>query len=218
MPILQRTQTITDRVYVERDLAIVAVALIVSLNLMQDRRAYTLESYDPGPTVHAYHRLRGGMPLPQISGIGVYRDGQGSVVLPVNRNDALSQGYSSLYCYNPAFGYRLERFPLKDLHPGPVQDIRDGQFNIKNPACYVYPKENDCSPGDHFREDQIEAMESFVSYRPFAFNTSSAQKAANALTLFGLAASVLVALAAAAFGLLDLVAGARRSPTGSGSI
>ena len=195
---------------------IVAVALIVSLNLMQDRRAYALESYDPGPTVHAYHRLRGGMAVPRISGIGVYRDGQGSIVMPVHRNDALGQGYSSLYCYNPAFGYRLERFPLKDLHPGPVREVRDGHFNIKNPACYVYPKENRCSPGDHFREDQIEAMENFVRYKPFAFNISSAQKAANALTVFGFAVSVLVVLAVAAFGLFDLIAGARRSRTGSG--
>ena len=194
--------------------AIVAVAMIVSLNLMQDRRVYALEPYDPGPTVHAYHRLRGEMAVPQIRGIGVYRDGQGSIVLPVHRNDALSQGYSPLYCYNPVFGYRLESFPFKDLHPGPVREVRNGHFNIKNPACYVYPKENDCSPGDHFRETQREEMEKFVSYRPFAFKISTAQRAANALTFFGFAVSVLVVLAAAAFGLFNAIAGVRRSPTG----
>ena len=128
----------------------------------------------------------------------------------------MTQGNSSLYCYNPAFGYGLEKFPVKDLHPGPVREVRDGHFNIKNPACYVYPKENGCTPGDHFREDQIEAMENFVSYRPFAFKISSAQKAANTLTLIGLVVSVLVAFAAAAFGLFKLIAGARRSPTGPG--
>lgn len=196
-------------------MAIVAVALILSLNLMQDRRVYALEPYDPGPAVDAYHSLRAGLAAPQIRAIGVYRDGQGSMVLPVHRNDALSQGYSSLYCHNPVFGYRLEHFPLGNLHPGPVRDVRDGSFNVKNPACYLYPNENDCNPGDHFRQDQVKAMESFVSYKPFAFKFSSAQKAANALTLLGLGVSVLMILAAGAYGLFNLIAGVRRRPTRS---
>ena len=64
-----------------------------------------------------------------------------------------------------------------------MREVRDGHFNIKNPACYVYPKENDCSPGDHFREDQLEAMENFVSYRPFVFKISTAQKARECIDL-----------------------------------
>lgn len=198
--------------------AIVAVALVVALNLMQDRRSYAQEAYDPEPVIQAYQAVRQSAPVPAIQSIGVYRDRQGNIVHPLHKNDALTQGYSSLYCYNPAFGYGLEKFPVKDLHPGPVRDVRDGHYNIKNPACYVYPKENNCSPGDHFRETQREEMEKFVSYRPFAFNISTAQKAANALTLLGLAVSVLVVLAAAAVRLFDLLAGARRSPKRSGPI
>ncbi len=196
--------------------AIIAIALVVAINLMQDRRSYSLEPYNPEAMSQAYREARDRVAPPQIRRIGVYRYADGTIVQPIHRNDAFSQGYSPLYCYNPVFGYRLEKFPIKDLHPGPVRDVQDGHFNIKNPACYVYPKENDCSPGDHFREDQIEAMENFVSYRPFAFKISTAQKAANALTIFGFAVSVLVVLVAAAFGLLNLIAGVRRSPTGPG--
>jgi len=198
--------------------AIIAIALVVAINLMQDRRVYALEPYDPEPATQAYREARGGVPVPSIRRIGVYRDADGTIVQPIHRNDALSQGYSPLYCYNPVFGYRLEGFPFKDLHPGLVREVRDGHFNIKNPACYVYPKENDCSPGDHFRESQRDEMEKFVSYRPFAFKISTSQKAANALTLFGLAVSLVVVLAAAAFGLFNLIAGVRRCPTGSGPI
>ena len=198
--------------------AMIAIALVVAINLMQDRRSYALEPYDPDPVTQAYREARVGVPVPPIRGIGVYRDAAGTIVQPIHRNDALSQGYSPLYCYNPVFGYRLERFPFKDLHPGPVGEVRDGHFNIKNPACYVYPKENDCSPGDHFRETQREEMEKFVSYKPFGFRISTAQQAANALTLFGLAVSVLVVLAAAACGLSGLIARARRRATGSGPI
>ena len=169
----------------------------------------------PRPGITRYCNSRR---LPSIRRIGVYREADGTIVQPIHRNDALSRGYSPLYCYNPVFGYRLESFPFRDLHPGPVWEVRDGHFTMKNPACYVYPHENDCSPGNHFRETQREEMEKFVSYRPFAFKISAAQKAANALTLFGLAVSVPVVLAAAAFGLFRLIAGARRSPTGCGPI
>jgi len=198
--------------------AIIAIALVVAINLMQDRRSYTQEPYDPEPAVQAYREARGGAPAPSIRRIGVYRDADGTIVQPIHRNDGLSQGYSSLYCYNPVFGYRLENFPFKDLHPGPVREARDGHFNIKNPACYVYPKENECRPGDHFRETEREDMEKFVSYRPFTFNMSATQKAANALTLFGLVASVILVLAAGAFVLVELLSGARRSPAGPGPI
>jgi len=196
--------------------AIVAVALVVAINLMQDRRSYTREPYNPEPMSQAYREAQSRGVPPPVRNIGVYRTADGAVVHPIYGNDALSQGYPPLYCYSPAFGYRLEKFPIKDLHPGPVRDLQDGHFNAKNPACYVYPKENNCSPGDHFREDQAEAMENFVSYRPFAFKISAAQKAANALTLFGIAASVIVVLAALGFALWSRTSrGRRRRAAGS---
>jgi hypothetical protein len=174
--------------------AIVAVALVVALNLMQDRRSYALEAYDPGSVIQAYHAVRRGAPVPEIRRIGVYRDEHGNVALPLHRNDGLAQGYSSLYCYNPAFGFALEKFPLKDLHQGAVRDVRDGHYNIKNPACYVFPRENHCEPGDHFRVDQKAEMEDFIAYRPFHFEISTAQKIANLVTKMGLVASAGVLL------------------------
>ncbi len=174
--------------------AIVAVALVVALNLMQDRRSYALEAYDPEPVIQAYHAVRRGAPVPEIHSVGVYRDEHGNVVLPLHRNDGLAQGYSSLYCYNPAFGFGLEKFPVKDLHPGAVRDVRDGHYNIKNPACYVYPRENYCEPGDHFRVDQKTEMENFIAYRPFHFEISTAQKIANLVTQAGLVVTAGVLL------------------------
>jgi len=176
--------------------AIVAVALVVALNLMQDRRSYALEAYDPEPVIQAYHAVRQGAPVPEIHSIGVYRGEHGNLVLPLHRNDGLAQGYSSLYCYNPAFGYALEKFPVKDLHRGPVRDVSDGHYNIKNPSCYVYPRENNCEPGEHFRVGQKADMESFIAYRPFHFEISTAQKIANLVTKAGLVVTAGVLLLA----------------------
>ena len=176
--------------------AIVGVAVVVALNLAQDRRSYALEPYDPDTVINAYREIRGRRAIPDIHHVGVYLGADGRVLFTDNRNDLLTQGISQMLCYNPVFGYRLEKFPIRDLHPGPVREIGAGRYNIKNPACYVYPKENDCSPGDHFLETQTQAMEDFVRYRPFSYRIAWVQRVANAVTALGALASALILLAA----------------------
>ena len=90
----------------------------------------------------------------------------------MNRNDLVAYGASQLLCYVPIFGYSLEHFPIKTLRPGPALDEAAGVLNVKNPACYVYPKENLCVPGDHFAVSQKEDAIKFLSYEPFDFNKS----------------------------------------------
>jgi hypothetical protein len=168
--------------------AVLGVAAVIATNLMQDRAWYAMGGYNPGPVTAAYRTVRNGGSVPPISAIGVSVKGPGAL----DRNDALIVGVSQLYCYDPTFGYALENLPIRDLHPGPVRAVTDGRYNMKNPACYVYPKENGCSPGDHFRTDQALALESFVAYRPFEFKVSLAQRVANLVTLIALGASGIV--------------------------
>jgi len=85
---------------------------------------------------------------------------------------------------------------VKDLHRGAVRDVRDGHYNIKNPACYVFPRENNCEPGEHFRVDQKAEMENFIAYRPFHFEISTTQKIANLVTKTGLVVTAGVLLLA----------------------
>jgi hypothetical protein len=100
----------------------------------------------------------------------------------------IARGGSQLACNNPIFGYRLEHFPLESLHLGSVFAERNGVLNIKNPACYTYPLQNNCAPGDHFSATQIVQAQAFVNYLPFPFNFSPGQKIANLVTLVTLAA------------------------------
>ena len=119
--------------------------------------------------------------------------------MPQGRNDVLVQGGSQLLCYEPLFGYALEKFPIGTLRPGSVLAVRAGYLNLKNPVCYVYPLENACEPGEHFLVDQQEVAKAFSTYKPIPFRLPAWQKAANVfnlLTLVGSGGVLLVAGAA----------------------
>jgi hypothetical protein len=103
--------------------------------------------------------------------------------MPQRRNNALTHGASQLLCYEPLFGYRLEKFPIKTLRPGSVFAGQAGHLNLKNPVCYVYPLENACTPGDHFSIEQLEIAEAFVAYKPIPFRLPAWQKTVNLCNL-----------------------------------
>ncbi len=176
-------------------LAAAAVGLVVIQTMSVDRAFYESQSYDPKPVLEAFKQARNSPGfMPSIQAIGAFVDDKGNVVMPLNRNDFITQGVSQLACYIPIFGYRLESFPLKTLRPGPVSGVIDGVFNVKNPACFVFPKENSCNIGDHFTVAQRESAEKFVNYRAFPFEKSRAQKMADIITKLALVLSALVLL------------------------
>jgi len=139
--------------------------------LLADRTPYgPAESgiYDPRPIEASWHTVAATRAVPPVTEIAVLRDKDGRVDRgSTTRQDGMAVGQSQLFCYDPLFGYGLENFPQGALHPGPVFEQRDGQLNIKNPACYVFPGANDCRPGDAFAVGAIDQAARFVSYRPF---------------------------------------------------
>lgn len=182
-----------------RIVAVLGCALIPVLNAAQDRSGLSLSSYDPGRITAGYEAIASGRLVPKIDGINVTATANHKIVLPVDRNDALVDNRSQLACYNPIFGYRLENFPTRGLRPGSVRSVTDGYFNLKNPACYVFPDENHCTPGEHFRSEQSALMERFVHYQPFAFEMSHAQRRASLVTLSTLGLIALLVIATAAW-------------------
>jgi hypothetical protein len=113
------------------------------------------------------------------------------VAFALQGNNTMVAGISQALCYNPIFGYRLEKYSAANLVPGPVLDERNGSLNLKNPACYVFPAENDCQPGDVFRADQLAEAQNFASYRPFAFERSARQAVADRVSQIALAFCLL---------------------------
>lgn len=142
------------------------------------------QSYNPQTIVEAYKKAKETGKIPPIIGIGVFTNPDGKIAMPIGRNDVMAQGASQLACYNAVFGYRLESFPFGSLTTGSAARLdSEGFYNFKNPACMIYPAENNCEPGDHFRSSEEQNLEAFLSYKSFDFKKSTMQAAANIITI-----------------------------------
>ena len=149
-------------------IALVAIAVIVAQNVITNRDYYNTETYDPSAINAEYLRASKEArvrPVDQIAS----SDNMSSP------NNTMAFGGSAFPCYQPMFGYQLEKFPIGQLQPGPIFSAQEGFLNFKNPACYLFPKENKCTPGNHFAVSQIEEAQALAAYRPFAFQQPASQ-------------------------------------------
>ena len=160
-------------------IVVISMAAVIALNVLTERDFYHSQNYDPREIIKTYNLVKEGLWMPEIKNIGVYLNKNGQTTMPLFRNNMLIHGASQLLCYEPLFGYRLEDFPIKTLHPGPALEENKGVLNIKNPSCYVWPQANNCEPGDHFTVEQKEAARAFLNYRPFPFQMPTLQRIAN---------------------------------------
>ena len=177
-----------------------AVPLAVTLLAMvfQTQTAdplYANQRYDPAPIE------------------AVWRETAAPVINQVHPVRDLTVGASQAYCRDDFFGYRMETFPFRQMWEGPPTLQRNGVFNMKHPACYVFPAENACTPGDNFAADDRANLLAFIGYRPIQFEVSRWQRIANALSIAGLGLCALLLLVWAS----GVVAGTwRRRPRSNG--
>ncbi len=148
----------------------IAIISVVMINFNVERSYYTNQSYKTDTIVDGYAEAKKTNHAQVINKLTMFRDQHGKPAIPPYRNNTLVQGASQLLCYEPLFGYRLEHFPRGTLIPGEASWVKDGYFNLKNPACYVFGDANNCKPGDHFSVQQVEQAKAFVSYQPFVFS------------------------------------------------
>lgn len=167
--------------------AVCTLAGTATLSALEPRDFYLGQDYDARPVLLADAMTREGRLEPGIKSLGLraaFRDGPFETTLALN--DTFIAGVSQVFCYNPIFGYRLEKFSADGLAPGDVLQVRDGYLNLKNPACYVFPRENGCQPGDRFSVDQLAQARNFIAYRPFEFAMPRRQHLANEVTRWSL--------------------------------
>lgn len=170
-------------------LAAIALGVMVVQNVATDRDYYANQSYRVGPIDAEHARVRATGRVPMIEKVG---DRVNQALAP---NDAMIEGISQRACYQPLFGYRLEQFPVEPLQVGPVISLVGDRFiNMKNPACYLFPAENGCKPGDHFKTDEVKNAIEFLTYRPFPFEESHWQMVATWLSLWSAIAVAAVLL------------------------
>jgi len=99
-------------------------------------------------------------------------------------NEGYMYNTSNYYCYSPIFGYRLEYLPFNNImnfqvHK-PQKELKNYLFN---PACFLYPDENFCKPGDLFRPDQDLNLYKFINFNNYDFNIPFYQKISNYISL-----------------------------------
>jgi hypothetical protein len=190
--------------YVRLPVAATALCVMVVQNVATDRDYYANQSYRAGPIDAEHARVRATKQVPMIEKVG---DRVNQALAP---NDAMIEGISQRACYQPLFGYRLERFPAEPLQAGPVISLVGDRFiNMKNPACYLFPAENGCKPGDHFNTDQVKNAVEFLNYRRFAFEEPRWQIVATWLSLWS---AIAVAAALLISASLCLTRGFRFTP------
>jgi hypothetical protein len=172
--------------------ALACISLVVLTFASQNKDYYRIGStYDPADVEKAFQKVANGEMQPRIRSIGVLTDAQGNLLVSGDRNKVLAEGISQLFCYQPIFGYGLEKFPFGSMRAGdPFEEVAPGQLNFKNPACMVYPQANHCEVGASFTTAQKASLDSFLGYGPYEFALSQRQISAN--TVAAWAALLLV--------------------------
>jgi hypothetical protein len=125
--------------------------------------------YDPGELRTAWQIAHETGRPPPVRFVTKMAAPDGELIMAPERQNGLVQGFSTLFCYQPIFGYRLEKYPFGKIRLDAAMAVRDGVRNFKNPACYVYPGANQCRPGDQFTEAQGDALSRFLDYRAYPF-------------------------------------------------
>jgi len=161
------------------------ILVIVTINLMHDKTFCYVNSYNYRPILQGFLAAKSQDRIPNIEHIGLSATiDTPSQKMTYTNDNLINVGVSYLLSRCSLFGYKLEFFPQIDkLKIGRVDLNSEGDFNMKNPSCYLYPDENGCDPGDHFRSDQVEQLNNFISYRPFGFKINAAQRVANWVSL-----------------------------------
>lgn len=161
---------------------LVCSLFIIVYNIFKDRGYYHEQTYNPKLAMYAHNYLKEGRLDPEIK--FVCEQVQIDNGNKVTGNDLFITRASQIRPYEPMFGYYLEKFPAGELSMEPATQLKPtGNYNMKNPAAYVFPSENNCKPGDHFRAGQEKELKNFRKYQPFDFKTPFMQKAANVISL-----------------------------------
>ena len=161
------------------------------------------QSYDP-KNIEKFHYDANRTKNISVKEILIFLDQNKKPVISKQRNDMFVFNFSPLFCYNPIFGYNLEKLPKHKFTFNKMNKINDNLISYKgdpkiinkyginffNPSCFVFPNQNDCIPGDLFKKDQINELENFLNYKSFKFNISKSQKIFNLLSVMTLFLSI----------------------------
>jgi len=179
-------------------LVIISILVLLAQNLIKDNSwHFDDQRYSVKNAMDFSTKIRNGINL-EIIGPAILLDKSGSPIKVNNKNDMLFFSYSPLLCYQPIFGYGLEKLNAKQITFNSKQlsqdgsfmyysnklDQKDDHFMFFNPSCFLFPKENNCFPGDTFKISEKEKLIKFTSYKKFEFKQNKIQIISNYVSIF----------------------------------
>ena len=95
-------------------------------------------------------------------------------------------------------GYGLEHLPKNKIFFSKQRDLpnnnmllyadaleqKNDKLNFFNPACYLFPEENNCSKGDLFDVSEKENLIKFLNYEKLSFRQSNLQILSNYISFY----------------------------------
>jgi hypothetical protein len=179
------------------------LVLIFFQNFYYKNDFYHNQTYDP-KNINKFHNEKNKVKNISVKEILIFLDQNKKPVISNQRNDMFVFSFSPLFCYNPIFGYNLEKLPKNKFTFNNMNKINDNLISYKgnpkmiskyglnffNPSCFVFPNENNCTPGDLFKRDQIKELDNFLNYKNFKFNISRSQNIFNRLSVISLFSSI----------------------------
>tara|TARA_B100001123_G_C15321754_1_gene1028170 strand:+ start:50 stop:1858 length:1809 start_codon:yes stop_codon:yes gene_type:complete len=183
-------------------LAIFLIFILLFQNLTRDKSWHLNDQkYNMKNATTFYLNLKKGI-APKIIGPAILMDKSGSPKIISNKNDMFFHSLSPLACYQPIFGYGLEQLNAKKIIFNSKKiyednsfllysdkfDKKDNNLMFFNPSCFLFPEENNCSPGDTFKISDKDKLIDFTNYRKFEFRQNKMQVIANyisVITIFG---------------------------------
>ena len=168
---------------------IIFISIIILQNVYYNKSYYNNQGYNPKNMIELSKLIKRKDNL-SIVGIGVITD-EKKEIIKNQRNDYFKLRLSSFYCYQPIFGYAIEKLPNKELKFNKSIKISDNQFlqvgdiklendeknyNFLKPYCFLFPNENRCRPGERYNKNEEKELNNFLNYKKIKFKKNNFQK------------------------------------------
>ena len=177
--------------------------VILIQNYNYKKNFYYDQKYNP-VNFKKLHNDEDGIKNLKVKNIALITDKNNNPVLTIQRNNLFIHELSPMICYQTMFGYKSEFMPKNNLkfdkknkisenlfyYTGNPKSVIEDKLNFLNPSCFIFPKENNCIPGDMFKKTQINELENFLNYKTFKFKLSKLQKIFNYISLISLIFSI----------------------------
>ena len=198
-------QNLNFNISQKKKLAITMIFILLIQNFIKDKSWYFNDlKYDTKNVMEFTAKLTSDK-ITEIKGPAILMDEFGSPKHVDNKNDMFFFSYSPLTCYQPIFGYGLEKLNAEKIVFNFKRnlennsyflfsnklDTNNGDFTFFNPSCFLFPKENNCLPGDTFKISEKEKLIKFTNYDKFKFEQNILQKISNFVSIFAFVGCLL---------------------------